>query len=119
MPNLQINKYFPYNRIKLIDQEITEDNEKSYIRIEPNKRYHPKCHICETKVSSVHSIGQRKIRDLNFSSTKVFLKSTYRKISCNTCNRIVVEDLEIFDPCSRITKRMEAYIYVKRCQYKK
>lgn len=111
MSNLKINKYFPYNRVKLIEQIITEDGEKSYITTEPNQRYSPKCHICGAKENSVHSIGRRDIRDLDICSTKAFLKTTYRKIFCKSCNRIVVEDLEFFNPCRRITKRLASYIY--------
>lgn len=111
MSNLKINKYFPYKRVKLIDQTITEDCEKSYITVKPNQRYNPRCHICGTKVSSIHSLGNRDIRDLDICSTKTFLKTTYRKILCKSCNRIVVEDLEFFDPCRRVTKRLAAYIF--------
>lgn len=111
MYNLKINKYFPFNRVKLIDQRISEDGKESYIKLEANKRYSPKCHICGTKVSGIHSVGNRNIRDLNICSTKVFLESTYRKVLCKTCNRIVVEDLAFFDPYSRITNRLAASVY--------
>ncbi len=111
MSNLNINKYFPFKRIKLTDQTFTEDGTTSTIKIEPNKSYRPQCHICGGKVNRVHSIGSRSIRDLSICSKKVFLDSTYRKVLCKTCNRIVVEDLEFFEPCSRVTKRLAAYIY--------
>ncbi|MBK7551615.1 MAG: transposase [Syntrophaceae bacterium] len=42
--------------------------------------------------------------------TRVWLDCRYRKFYCAACRRIVIEDLELFDPYLRITRRLAVYI---------
>ncbi len=55
------------------------------------------------------------MRDLNLGSVRVWIKCSYRKIACEPCNRIVVEDLGFFQPYSRVTHRLAACIH-ERCK---
>ena len=77
----------------------------------PDQRYHPVCHECGSKAQRIHRHEKRLIRDLNLGSIRVWINCSYRKIVCKPCNRIVVEDLGVFDPYSRVTRRLALCIY--------
>jgi transposase len=63
----------------------------------------------------VHSWTQRQVRDLNITSAQVWLNCRYRKLFCPICQRISTEDLELFDPYLRVTRRLATYVY-QLCQ---
>ena len=60
---------------------------------------------------SVHSWTQRSIRDLNLASTQVWIHCEYRKLLCSDCQRISIEELGLFHPYLRVTKRLATYIH--------
>ena len=111
MSGLSIAPYFPFRRIKIIQQHVSTDVSTAQIIFEPDKRFHPICHRCKEKASGVHSHAHRKIRDLDFGGLWVWIQLHYRKITCPCCQRTLVEDLELFHPSARVTNRMACYIY--------
>ncbi len=115
MSELTIAPYFPFRRIKIINQSVDTNAAKALIEILPHKRFKPVCHRCGYKVDVAHSWAQRRVRDLNLSSAKVWLTCHYRKLFCPVCQRICIEDLELFDPYIRVTRRLAIYIY-QLCQ---
>ena len=96
MSELSISPYFPFRRIRIVKQAVNKTASKAVIDAVPDKRFHPVCHLCGQKVSSVHSWTQRSIRDLNLAKTKVWIRCEYRKLFCANCQRISIEDLEFF-----------------------
>jgi len=111
MSEVSITPYFPFRRIKITKQTINKTASKAVINAVPDKRFHPICHLCGQKVLSVHSWTQRSIRDLNLASTQVWIHCEYRKLLCANCQRISIEELELFHPYLRVTKRLATYIH--------
>jgi len=111
MSSISIAPYFPFCRIRIVDQFVYPQAHEAWIKIVPDLRYQPICHVCGQKAQKVHSWTQRRIRDLNLASTQVWLHCHYRKIVCATCRQILIEDLELFDPHFRVTKRLAWYIH--------
>ena len=99
MSVVSIAPYFPFRRIKIIQQHISVDVSTAQIISEPDERFHPICHRCKEKASGIHSYARRTIRDLDFGGIRVWIQSHYRKIVCPRCQQILVEDLELFHPC--------------------
>lgn len=106
-----ISPYFPFRRIKIVDQIVSADATAARIHIQPDKRYYPVCHCCGNKAAWVHSWTERRVRDLNLAATAVWIRCRYRKLFCAHCHRISVEDLELFHPYLRVTSRLALYIY--------
>jgi transposase len=115
MSDLTIAPYFPFRRIKILSQSVEPNASCASIEIEPRRRLRPVCHQCGQKVDTAHSWAQRRVRDLNLASTEVWLDCRYRKVFCPCCQRISVEDLELFDPYIRVTRRLAYYVY-QLCQ---
>jgi transposase len=110
-----IAPYFPFRRIKIVEQIVSEEARAAQLRVQPDKRFQPVCHGCGLKVSAIHSWTRRRVRDLNLASTPVWISCDYRKLFCTQCRRISIEDLELFHPYLRVTTRMARYIY-QLCQ---
>jgi transposase len=106
-----IAPYFPFRRIKIIDQIVSDDACKARIRIKPDKRFQPVCHRCGHRASGAHSWTERRVRDLNLAATAVWIDCRYRKVFCGHCHRVSVEDLELFHPYLRVSSRLAHYIY--------
>jgi len=111
-----IAPYYPFRRIKITDQNVTPDTEGAHIQMKPDKRFIPICHECGHKATGVHSWTMRKVRDLNMTTAKVWVTCRYRKIFCGSCHSIHIEDLELFHPYLRVTRRMARYVY-QLCRY--
>jgi transposase len=111
MSALSIIPYFPFRRLKIINQVVNRTANKAIIDSVPDKRFQPICHLCGQKVSSVHSWTQRSVRDLNLASTKVWIRCEYRKLFCTYCQRISIEELEVFHPYLRVTRRLATFIH--------
>jgi hypothetical protein len=80
MSELSISPYFPFRRIKIVKQAVNNTASSAVINAVPDKRFHPVCHLCGQKVSSVHSWTERSIRDLNLANTQVWIRCEYRKL---------------------------------------
>jgi transposase len=106
-----IAPYFPFRRIKIINQSVLADVSQAHIQAKPDKRFQPVCHFCGQKASGVHSWSKRKVRDLNLATARVWITCQYRKLFCPHCQHISIEDLGLFDPYLRVTTRLALYIY--------
>ena len=111
MSGLSITPYFPFRRIRILKQAVKKTANKTVIDAVPDKRFHPVCHLCGQKVASVHSWTQRCIRDLNLATMQVWIRCEYRKLFCGNCQRISIEELELFHPYLRVTRRLATYIH--------
>ncbi len=116
MSALTIASYFPFRRIKIINQSVLADVSQAHIQAKPDKRFQPVCHFCGQKASGVHSWSKRKVRDLNLATARVWITCQYRKLFCPHCQHISIEDLGLFDPYLRVTTRLALYIY-QLCQF--
>ncbi len=110
-----ITPYFPFRRIKIINQTVLANASESRIVAQPSKRYRPVCHGCGQKACGTHSWAERTVRDLSIATARVWIKCRYRKLFCPQCKGVRIEDLELFDPYLRVTQRMARYIY-QLCQ---
>lgn len=115
MSDLTIASYFPFRRIKIINQCVEGDATRASIEILPHKGFKPVCHQCGHKADSAHSWTKRSVRDLNLATAEVWLHCHYRKLFCPVCQRISIEELELFDPYIRVTRRLAYYVY-QLCQ---
>ena len=111
MSNLSIAPYFPFPRIRLTHQFAFPQSSQAWMDVVPDKRFHPICHLCGQQSAHIHSWTQRAVRDLNLASTQVWLQCQYRKIFCLHCQRIVIEDLDLFHPYLRVTQRFARYVH--------
>jgi transposase len=111
MSSISISPYFPFRRIKITKQSVDAAATKALIDVVPDKRFQPVCHLCGKKAPSVHSWTQRSVRDLNLADTQVWLRCEYRKLLCAHCQRISIEDLDLFHPYLRVTRRLAAAIH--------
>ena len=111
MSGATIAPYFPFRRIKIINQSVLADASESRIVAQPSKRYRPVCHGCGQKACGVHSWAERSVRDLNMASARVWIRCRYRKLFCPRCQGVRIEDLELFHPYLRVTERMARYVY--------
>jgi len=116
MSKPSIAPYFPFRRIKIINQTVTPGATGAQIEVQPDKRYQPICHGCGQKASGVHSWTRRKVRDLNLATSRLWINCRYRKVFCAQCQGILIEDLEFFHPYLRVTTRLARYIY-HLCQF--
>ena len=115
MSELTIAPYFPFRRIKITKQNVDSEAANAHIQAEPDKRYRPVCHGCGQMASGIHSWTQRKVRDLNLATARVWISCRYRKVLCPRCQGVHIEDLELFHPYLRVTVRLARYVY-QLCQ---
>jgi transposase len=115
MSTMSIAPYFPFPRVRIVEQWVGLEAEQAFIEVVPDKRFRPLCHRCGSRAIGVHSQHQRWVRDLNFASARVSIRCHYRKIACPQCRKILIEELDLFDPYLRVTKRLAFYIY-QLCQ---
>lgn len=109
MSSLSVSEYFPWSRVKVIAQKVNSEPRSALVRIEPNQRYRPRCHVCQGPARTVHSHTRRFVRDLDFGGCSMMLQVEYRKIWCDTCGGVRVEHLEFLDHHQRVTHRLAAY----------
>jgi transposase len=113
MSSLSIASYFPFTRVKVIQQTVHGDGPSSaLIRLEPDQRCHPLCHDCGSPATTVHSKGHvRIIRDLNMASAQTTLQVGYRRVWCDHCGGARTERLSFADAGKRVTHRLARYVY--------
>jgi transposase len=111
MSTLSIAHYFPFRRIRIVSQCVSPKATKTWIKVVPDKRFHPLCHHCGSASRQIHSWEERPVRDLNFGTARVWLQCQYRKVFCPQCQRIMNEDLGLFVPYQRVSKRLALYIH--------
>jgi transposase len=111
MSGISISPYFPFRRIKIVKQTVQPDATRAVINVVPDQRFQPVCHVCGRKAPRIHSWAQRSVRDLNLAGTRVWLRCEYRKLLCAHCQRVSIEELEVFHPYLRVTRRLAAAIH--------
>jgi len=111
MSTLSISYYFPFSQMVVTRQSVSEDATMAVVVLKPDERFHPVCHACRTPGHGVHSMETRPIRDLNLATAQVTLNCTYRKLFCHACGRVMVEDTGVFEPWSRVTRRLARYVH--------
>lgn len=115
MSDVNIKTFFQFCRVKVIKQSVNIQTKIASVAVEPDKRYMPLCHECNSPSDSIHSYHNRTVRDLNVFDVKTFILYAYRKIRCLCCG-IVVEDLGLVDSSQRITRRLANYV-LELCQF--
>ncbi|NLV52812.1 MAG: ISL3 family transposase [Bacteroidales bacterium] len=113
MSSLSISNYFPFSRVKITEQSVyREEKLSSLIKLVPDKRYVPLCHECGSEATTVHSKDHLRIlRDLNIADSQTWLQVEYRKIWCENCGGVRVEQLSFADASKRVTQRLARYVY--------
>jgi transposase len=112
---LSVAAYFRWSRIKVVYQSVVSQHPSALIRIEPDRRFRPLCHVCRGPARTVHSPTRKIVRDLDFGGHRMWLQVEHRKIWCDDCGGVRVEHLEFVDASQRITNRLAAYA-VQLCQ---
>jgi transposase len=95
--------------VKVAYQNVNAEPRSALVRLEADERFRPLCHACGQPARCVHSHGRRFIRDLDFGGTRMMLQVEYRKVWCDRCGGVRVEQLEFADLHQRVTHRLAAY----------
>ena len=109
MSGLSVAHYFPWRRVNVVYQDVQPDPSSALIRIEPDRRFRPTCHACGGPARTVHSNTRKFVRDLDFGGHQVLLQVEHRKIWCDACGGVRVEQLDFVDTSQRVTHRLAAY----------
>lgn len=109
MSACSIAPYFPWRRMKVAHQSVAEASRSALVRLEPDQRYRPLCHACGRPARTVHSTTRKFVRDLSLADFAVMLQIEHRKIWCDHCGGVRVEQLEFADTHQRVTHRLAAY----------
>lgn len=104
-----IAPFFPWRRMKVAYQSVSQQSRSALVRLEPDQRYRPCCHACGRPAQTVHSATRKFVRDLSLADFSVILQIEYRKIWCGHCGGVRVEQLEFVDTHQRVTRRLAAY----------
>ena len=113
MSELSIAQYFPFMRVKITEQSVYgKTPDSALIQMAPDLRYRPVCHACGSPAATVHSQGHRRyLRDLNLAASQVWLDVEYRKVWCDCCDGVRVEQLSFADASKRVTHRLAQYVH--------
>jgi len=111
MSSLSIARYFPFRRVRIAGQNVAGKADLAMIDVVPDQRFRPVCHACGKPAGRARQNEIRAIRDLNFGSAAVSLRCSYRKVWCPNCSQVRVEDLELFDPYQRVTRRLATAVH--------
>lgn len=109
MSNINIKAFFKFCRVKVVEQTVNIESKTVSLKVEPDERHTPVCHICNSPSNSIHSYNNRTVRDMNVLDARTFINYSYRKIRCLYCGT-TVEDLGIVDAKLRVTRRLANYI---------
>jgi len=107
--SLSVTDYFRWRRVKVVYQNVNSEPASALIRIEPDRRFRAACHACGGPARTVHSKGRKFVRDLDFGGHEMTFQIEYRKIWCDACGGVRVEQLEFVDAAQRVTNRLAAY----------
>jgi len=113
MSNLSISSLFPFRRVRIFNTEEIETKIGlvGLIKAQPDKRFSPICSFCGSVTRRVHDNNFRLIRDLPLGQHQTMVQLHYRKVKCQKCNSIRVEELDICPPGGpRTTHRLANYI---------
>lgn len=105
-----IASYFPFRRIRICSHSVSSEGESALLEVEPDRRFRPVCYVCG-ECRPLHSWRCRAVRDLDFGAARVTLVVRYRYLRCEGCGGVRSEDLDLFEPYQRVTKRLARYIH--------
>lgn len=111
MSSCSIAAYFPFRRVRIAGQSVAAQADLATIDVVPDGRFRPICHACGSQAGRIQQREVRAVRDLNFGSARVVLRCAYRKVWCRQCSQVAVEDLELFDPYQRVTRRLARAVH--------
>ena len=111
MSSLSIASYFPWSRVVILGQRVSQEADLAVVDVRPDLRFAPLCNQCGAAASRVCSHHVRAVRDLDFASATVHLRVAYRKVYCPECRGVVVEELEQVEPWQRVTRRLARLIH--------
>ncbi len=109
MSGRSIAAYFPWRRVKVTNQQVHVESRSALVRLEPDRRFRPRCHGCGGLARTVHSHTRKFVRDMAFGGFTMMLQVAHRKIWCDGCGGVRVEQLEFVDASQRVTCRLAAY----------
>ena len=109
MSGRSIAPYFPWCRVKVTHQSVSQEFRAALVGLEPDERYRPLCHACGQPARTVHSHARKFVRDLPFGDSSMMLQVEHRKVWCDHCGGVRVEKLEFVDAGQRVTHRLGAY----------
>jgi len=95
--------------MKVAYHNVRPDSTMAMLRLEPDKRFRPRCGGCGEPARSVHSRTRKFVRDLNLVDRRVMLQVEHRKVRCGQCRAVRVEQLDFVDTSQRVTNRLGAY----------
>ena len=108
MSSLSIAPFFPWRRVKVTYVNTADGTRGAIVVVEPDQRFRPICHVCGAS-GAIHAHRRKFIRDLGFADFTMLLQVEHRKIRCNHCRKVRVEELEFVDVHARVTRRLAAY----------
>ncbi len=56
MSAISIAPYFPFRRIKIVNQTVTPEATSAQIHVQPDKRFQPICHGCGQRAYGFHDL---------------------------------------------------------------
>lgn len=83
MSRLSLSAYVPWSRVKVTGQNVNADPPSALVRLEPDQRYRPRCHVYQQPDRSIHSPARKFVRDLDFGGYTTMLRVEYRKVWCD------------------------------------
>lgn len=95
--------------MRVVHHNVVEGSREALIRLEPDKRYRPRCHACGRAARRIHSPTRKFVRDLDFGGNRMLLQIEHRKVFCKPCRKVRVERLDFVDVHQRVTLRLGAY----------
>gem|GEM_PF-2538247 len=108
MSDLSIARYFPWRRMRVISQSVSDESKSALVKLAPDRRFRPLCHKCG-QPGGFHSWTRKFVRDRNFGDYTMLLHIEYRKLRCRQCRRVHVERLDFVDTSQRVTMRLGTY----------
>jgi transposase len=95
--------------MRVTHHSVAVESKQAMVRLEPDRRFVPRCHACERPARRVHSSARKFVRDLDFGEHRMLLQVEHRKVYCPTCGKVRVEKLDFVDVHQRVTLRLGAY----------
>ena len=108
MSDISIARYFPWRRMRVISQSVSDESRSALVKLVPDRRFRPLCHQCG-QPGGFHSWTRKFVRDRNFGDYTMLLHIEYRKLRCRQCRRVRVERLDFVDTSQRVTMRLGTY----------
>jgi len=111
MSSLSVARYYPWSRVVVSRQSVSEEADLAVLDVRPDERFSPLCSRCGRAASRTCSHEVRGVRDLDMATARVMLRLSYRKVYCPACDAVLVEELEPVEPWQRITRRLGRLIH--------